>query len=273
MKGLLIVLLSLSVLADESYYHFRHGCIMHKRMIKVQKNTKILEDRLEKIKQVERRIMHELDLNYEDTKMATKRKDKILLQKTIDTLQKQLRKARQTKLEILRALRKQADSLTGVERGRIIRKNRLEQYVDYHGTNIAKEYQTANHKVYQLEEKYALETAKKAAKIAANIIFAKEKSLPKDKQRDQTKLKKYIKKHAKKAYLKAFRIVQRFIEKETLRGLSIKRVEENVKIHTEELLNEMKVGEKMLLHQIKITEKLEGKAEKKAEKKEEQKSN
>jgi hypothetical protein len=70
---------------------------MHRRMMKARKESHLLERKLKSIRNIERRIIHELELNYDDTAMATTVKDKVLLQQTIRKLQYQLRKTRETK--------------------------------------------------------------------------------------------------------------------------------------------------------------------------------
>ncbi|EDR26011.1 hypothetical protein EDI_132290 [Entamoeba dispar SAW760] len=239
MRSIILFLLLLSVIADDEFYHFRHGCIMHRRMVKAQKMTEMLEKKLKQTRKIERRILHELELNYEDTEMATTRKDKVLLQQTIRKLQFQLRKTRNAKVEILRKLRKVADSLTGVERGRMIRRNRLEEYVDYHGSDISKEYRKVNKQIYEMEKKYAVEYAKEAAKLAAKNTYSQiQEAEGKDKPSEKD-IKHQIASAAKEIYERVYTEIIHIIRRNTLHGGNMKRIEENtiaeIKVYMESI--------------------------------------
>ena len=224
---LVVVLLLGIAMADDDFYHFRHGCIMKRRMNKVEGESKKLEKKLRELRKIERRILHELDINYEDTEMATTRKDKILLQQTIRKLQFQLRKTRNAKRILLRRMRKVVDNINGIERGRIIRRNQLEQYVDYHGGDISKEYEHVSKRMYDMEKKYAIENAKVGAKQAAELAYAKIQN--KGKITDKNEIKKVVKKAAAKAYKKIYTAIVKIIRALTLRGGNLGRIEHLIK--------------------------------------------
>jgi hypothetical protein len=90
-------------------------------------------------------------------------------------------------------LRKVSDSFTGIERGRMIRRNRLEQYIHYHGSDVSKQYHHLNKKILDLEKKYAIQNAKQIAELAAKNEYSKLKALSKDPAKDAKEIRKKVK--------------------------------------------------------------------------------
>ena len=230
MKAIVLVLLVLAVSADQDFFHFRHGCIVNKRIRLVRRQTRIIEQKIRATRSLERKILRELELDYDDTGIVTRQKDKVLLQERIATLQRQLVQTRIARRFLLAKLRRVADRLSGAERRRIIRKNKLEEYLDFKTNDIAAEYKKLNEEVFNMEKEQGVEYAKKAAKRAAQYLYAKlsqEKNMKK--AENQRKAKKEVEEKAKEEYKEMYNSVVRIIRKELISGQEIERIRSSIK--------------------------------------------
>ncbi|ELP85842.1 hypothetical protein EIN_282130 [Entamoeba invadens IP1] len=237
-------------LQDTEAYHFTHGCYVQKRIEQVASRTKVLNFQLHKTKKVERRILRNLDQIYADLKTVTSREDKAYLAQQVDALQKQLQKTRLTKRTILRKMRNVTDNLSGAEREKIVRQNRLEHYVTHHKTNIYSEFEGAQNNLLRLENIYAVRAAKKISTYYAKIAYKnyRLRGITKSK-----KLKKLIRKTAKKTFLAVYKKATKIIEKETLRLGDVTLVENVLKRKIERMIQNAKFKYQVIKHKKSIT--------------------
>jgi len=189
--------------------------------------------------------------------MATVRKDKILLQRVIRKLQYKLRMTRQKKYGLLRRLKKISDSFSGIERGKMIRRNRLEQYVNYYGKDISKQYHIINRRIYLLKKKYAVSNAMMISEMAAKYTYNKMKLNSKDEAADAEKIKKAVQKKTKIVYEKVYRHIVHLIRSIVVSGWSMKDIEKRVEMAVDRYVSQLKLRMTYLESLYKAEEKTE----------------
>lgn len=228
------------------YERFRHGCVMTRRISKVKHQSHILERKIRKTIKVERRIKKELNLNYDDAAMATNIHDKVMIHKIIEKLQEQLQATRRTRSNLLRKLRKVVDDISGFEHDRIIRRNRLERYVDYKGVDVSRDYARMQKFVYHLgKEKvvpFAKEEAKRAAKFTFNKIneklTAKKKTLKTLSKFEKEEVREKMQRITKRTYTKTYKALHNFILALELKGLSKGQIERAIEVKKGEIVKD-----------------------------------
>lgn len=218
-----------AALAQDEFFTFRHGCIMDHRIKKVRNQSRKLEAAIEEARKMERRIADELEVNYDDAAVATTTKDKVALQATIQKLQSQLIKTRNAKRSLLRRLRHVTDGITGIERGRIIRRNRLEEFVDSTPVELSAEFKAMDEKLFELEKTEAVKYAQEAAKRAAAFEYKQLARKNATKAVEQKTMKKEVEAAAKKAYTEMYDKIIANIRRITLESTETKDIVDKAK--------------------------------------------
>ena len=224
----------------------KHGAIMSRRIHHMKRVMRFLKVQLRKERKVERRIKRKLELNYDDLSMATKVKDKILIQRIIERLQTKLRKARNHRKHMLKELDRVTDGISGFERGRLIRKNRLERYVDYEHTDITKEFNDVQQTIFEIEKGIVVDFAKAESKKMTQFAFktfqnvlAKEKQTVKDlTEEEKQDMRERMQEIAKKAFMTNYKRIHEIVEVSALKGLSKEQLKKLVNNKMKEISQE-----------------------------------